>query len=47
MFGEGYDFLKLKIAAPHAPHRSLVPTLIEPDDVKQVLAEIDAIDAAA
>lgn len=27
MFGEGYDFPKLKIAALHAPHRSLVPTL--------------------
>lgn len=27
MFGEGYDFPKLKIAALHAPHRSLVPTI--------------------
>lgn len=27
MFGEGYDFPKLKVAALHAPHRSLVPTL--------------------
>lgn len=27
MFGEGYDFPKFKIAALHAPHRSLVPTL--------------------
>ncbi len=27
MFGEGYDFPKLKIAALHAPHKSLVPTL--------------------
>ncbi|GAA5628242.1 hypothetical protein Brsp05_03538 [Brucella sp. NBRC 12953] len=27
MFGEGYDFPKLKIAALHAPHRSLVRTL--------------------
>jgi superfamily II DNA or RNA helicase len=27
MFGEGYDFPKLKIAALHAPHRSLVSTL--------------------
>jgi hypothetical protein len=27
MFGEGYDFPKLKIAALHEPHRSLVPTL--------------------
>ena len=27
MFGKGYDFPKLKIAALHAPHRSLVPTL--------------------
>lgn len=27
MFGEGYDFPKLKIAALHARHRSLVPTL--------------------
>jgi len=27
MFGEGYDFPKLKIAALHSPHRSLVPTL--------------------
>jgi len=27
MFGEGYDFPKLKVAALHAPHRSLVPTI--------------------
>ncbi len=27
MFGEGYDFPKLKIAALHAPHKSLVPTV--------------------
>jgi superfamily II DNA or RNA helicase len=27
MFGEGYDFPKLKVAALHSPHRSLVPTL--------------------
>lgn len=27
MFGEGYDFPKLKIAALHSPHRSLVPTI--------------------
>ncbi len=27
MFGEGFDFPKLKIAALHAPHRSLVPTI--------------------
>lgn len=27
MFGEGYDFPKLKIAALHAPHKSLVPTI--------------------
>lgn len=27
MFGEGYDFAKLKVAALHAPHRSLVPTI--------------------
>lgn len=27
MFGEGYDFPKFKIAALHAPHKSLVPTL--------------------
>jgi len=27
MFGEGYDFPKLKIAALHAPHASLVPTI--------------------
>jgi superfamily II DNA or RNA helicase len=27
MFGEGYDFPKLKIAALHAPHRSLVPII--------------------
>jgi superfamily II DNA or RNA helicase len=27
MFGEGYDFPKFKIAALHAPHRSLVPTI--------------------
>ncbi|WP_186056791.1 DEAD/DEAH box helicase [Burkholderia gladioli] len=27
MFGEGYDFPRLKVAALHAPHRSLVPTL--------------------
>ncbi|WP_306224562.1 DEAD/DEAH box helicase [Bosea beijingensis] len=27
MFGEGYDFPKLKVAALHAPHRSLVPML--------------------
>ncbi len=27
MFGEGYDFPKLKIAALHAPHQSLVPTI--------------------
>ncbi|WDP89334.1 MAG: DEAD/DEAH box helicase family protein [Desulfobacter sp.] len=27
MFGEGYDFPKLKIAALHAPHKSLVPSL--------------------
>jgi len=27
MFGEGYDFPKLKVAALHAPHKSLVPTL--------------------
>lgn len=27
MFGEGYDFPKLKVAALHAPHKSLVPTI--------------------
>ncbi len=27
MFGEGYDFPKLKVAALHTPHRSLVPTI--------------------
>lgn len=27
MFGEGYDFPKLKVAALHSPHRSLVPTI--------------------
>lgn len=27
MFGEGYDFPKFKVAALHAPHRSLVSTL--------------------
>lgn len=27
MFGEGYDFPNLKVAALHAPHRSLVPTI--------------------
>lgn len=27
MFGEGYDFPKLKVAALHAPHQSLVPTI--------------------
>jgi superfamily II DNA or RNA helicase len=27
MFGEGYDFPKLKVGALHAPHRSLVPTI--------------------
>lgn len=27
MFGEGYDFPNLKVAALHAPHKSLVPTI--------------------
>lgn len=27
MFGEGFDFPKLKVAALHSPHRSLVPTI--------------------
>ena len=27
MFGEGYDLPKLKVAALHAPHQSLVPTI--------------------
>src|SRR5690606_17481106 len=39
MFGEGYDFPKLKVAALHAPHKSLVPTI-------QFIGRFARIDAA-
>lgn len=39
MFGEGYDFPKLKVAALHAPHRSLVPTI-------QFIGRFARVDAA-
>jgi superfamily II DNA or RNA helicase len=39
MFGEGYDFPKLKVAALHAPHRSLVPTI-------QFIGRFSRIDAS-
>lgn len=39
MFGEGYDFPKLKVAALHAPHKSLVPTI-------QFIGRFARVDAA-